>query len=149
MDALSLLKADHKKVKELFSQAESASENEQISLFEKIQEELEIHTHIEETILYPRLKEMEELKDLTLEAVEEHHQAKVLMRELSSLSDSSEKFEPKLKVLQEDIEHHVKEEEGKMFPKMKELLSTEELETIGAELEREKKNFKKSIAVSR
>lgn len=149
MDAISLLKADHDKVKELFSQVESASENEKKSLFEKIQEELEIHTHIEETILYPKLKEIEELTDLTLEAVEEHHQAKMLMREISALSDSSEKLEPKLKVLQEDIEHHIEEEEKEMFPKMQKIFSPEDLRYIGAELEHEKKTFKKSAAAGR
>lgn len=149
MDAISLLKADHEKVKELFSRTESASENEKLLLFQKIKEELEIHTHIEETILYPKLKEKEELIEITLEAVEEHHQAKVLLLEISNLSESSEKFEPKLKVLQEDIEHHVEEEEGEMFPKMQKLFSREDLETLGAELEREKKSFKKSAAVSR
>lgn len=149
MDAITLLKADHEKVKNLFSQTESASEKEMMSLFQKIKEELEIHTHIEETILYPKLKELKEMSDITLEAVEEHHQAKVLLREISSLSESSEKFEPKLKVLQEDIEHHVEEEEGEMFPKMQKLFSREDLETLGAELESEKRNFNKSAAVSR
>ena len=148
MDAIKLLKADHDKVKSLFNKAESASESEQLSLFKQIHEELEIHTHIEETILYPKLKEIEELKDITMEAVEEHHQAKILMREISTLSDDSNKFEPKLKVLQEDIEHHVKEEEEEMFPKMRNIFSSEDLEKLGAELEAEKKNFKKSAAVS-
>jgi iron-sulfur cluster repair protein YtfE (RIC family) len=149
MDAISLLKADHEKVKSLFNKTESASESEQLSLFKQIHEELEIHTHIEETILYPRLKEIEELKDITMEAVEEHHQAKVIMREISSLSDDSSKFEPKLKVLQEDIEHHVQEEEEEMFPKMQKIFSSEDLEALGAELEAEKKNFKKSAAANK
>lgn len=149
MDAISLLKADHEKVKALFNKAEDASESEKLSLFKQIHEELEIHTHIEETILYPKLKEIEELKDITLEGVEEHHQAKILMREISALSDDSSKLSPKLKVLQEDIEHHVKEEEEEMFPKMQKVFKVKELEDLGAELEAEKKNFKKSAAANR
>jgi iron-sulfur cluster repair protein YtfE (RIC family) len=148
MDAISLLKADHDKVKELFEKAENAGESRMASIFEQIKEELEIHTHIEETILYPRLKEIEELKDITLEAVEEHHQAKILLREISSLAEGSSKFEPKLKVLKEDIEHHVEEEENEMFPQMRKLIDAQELEKLGVEMEKEKGNYKKSIAVS-
>jgi iron-sulfur cluster repair protein YtfE (RIC family) len=149
MDAITLLKADHEKVNSLFKKAENAEGSELMELFGKIEEELQIHTHIEETILYPRLKQIEELKDLTLEAVEEHHQAKVLLREISALSDGSEKIEPKIKVLQEDIEHHVEEEESEMFPQMQQFLTAEDLETLGAELEAEKSNYKKSKSAAR
>lgn len=145
MNALDLLKEDHDRVDQLFQKVKATEEgDEHKKLFEKIKAELEAHTHIEETIFYPRLKEKEELKDITLEGIEEHHQAKMFLRELSNLTDDSEKFEPKLKVLIEDVEHHVMEEEGEMFPKVKENFSETELEELGKELEAEKKSFKKS-----
>lgn len=137
MNALELLKADHKTVKELFEKVE-ASENDkqQKKLFEQIKEELETHTHIEETVFYPAVTKIDELKDRVLESLEEHKQVKTLLREIDNLAEDSEKFEPKLKVLMENVEHHaVEEEEEQMFPKLRKLMSTEELEQLGQELE--------------
>ena len=144
MNAIELLKADHDKVDRLFQKVKATEESEHKALFEQIKEELEIHTHIEETIFYPKLKEEPELEDIVLEGIEEHHQAKMFLRELSSLAEDSEKFEPKLKVLMEDITHHVQEEEGEMFPKVEELFDEETLKELGAEMEEEKQSFKKS-----
>jgi hemerythrin superfamily protein len=113
-------------------------------LFKKIKAELDAHTHIEEKIFYPRLREEEELEDITLEGIEEHHQAKMFLRELANLSEDSEKFEPKLKVLMEDITHHVQEEEGDMFLKVQKVISEDELEELGKLMAEEKKNFQKT-----
>ena len=149
MNAIELLKADHKIVERLFQKVKATEEGEEHKeLFKKIKAELEVHTHIEEKIFYPRLKQEEELKDITLEGVEEHHQAKMFLRELSNLTDDSEKFEPKLKVLMEDITHHVQEEEGEMFPKVEEIFDAETLEELGKQMEAEKKNFEKSNAAN-
>lgn len=148
MNAIELLKADHDKVDLLFQKVEATEESEHKALFEKIKEELEIHTHIEETIFYPKIKEEPELEDIVLEGIEEHHQAKIFLRELAALSEDSEKFEPKLKVLMEDIKHHVQEEEGEMFPKVEEIFDEAVLEELGAEMEKEKQSFKKSYSAS-
>ena len=144
MNAIELLKSDHDKVDRLFQKVKATAESEHKALFEKIKEELEIHTHIEETIFYPKIKEEKELEDIVLEGIEEHHQAKIFLRELSALTDDSEKFEPKLKVLMEDVEHHVQEEEGQMFPKVEELFDQSVLQQLGKEMEKEKQSFKKS-----
>ena len=144
MNAIELLKSDHKKVDLLFQKVEATEESEHKALFEQIREELEIHTHIEETIFYPKMKEEPELEDIILEGIEEHHQAKIFLRELSSLTDDSEKFEPKLKVLMEDIKHHVQEEEGQMFPMIEKQFDASVLEQLGAQLAEEKQKFKKS-----
>ena len=146
MNAIELLKEDHNKVSRLFQKVKATEESEHKELFEQIREELEIHTHIEETIFYPKVKEEKELEDLVLEGIEEHHQAKIFLRELASLTEDSEKFEPKLKVLMEDIKHHVQEEEGEMFPKIEEIFDEATLEELGAEMEKEKQSFKKSYA---
>ena len=91
---------------------------------------------IEETIFYPAMEKHEELKDMVLEAIEEHKQVKTLLREMDDLVNDSEKFEPKLTVLKENVEHHAEEEEeGKMFPKVREIVERETLEKLGQELE--------------
>lgn len=148
MNAVELLKADHDTVSKLFQKVKATEEGEHKELFEKIKQELDAHTHIEEKIFYPRLREEDELEDITLEGIEEHHQAKMFLRELASLSEDSEKFEPKLKVLMEDITHHVQEEEGKMFPTVEKVINASELEELGKLMEEEKKNFQKSQGAS-
>ena len=135
-DALELLKQDHERVKELFEQAEAAEDDkEKRKIFKQIKKELETHTRIEETIFYPAMQEYEELKDMVLESIEEHKQVKKLLREIDKLGKTSDKFEPKLRVLQENVEHHAEEEEeGKMFPKIRELVDSAEFQELGVEL---------------
>ena len=140
MDALEILKQDHQKVKGLFKETEEAGEKKQKQVFERIKTELETHTHIEESVFYPAMQKHEELKDMVLESLEEHKQVKTLLREMDNLAADSEKFEPKLKVLKENVEHHAEEEEEeKMFPKVRELLNKAELEQLGQELEAAKR----------
>lgn len=137
MDALELLKEDHQKVKELFEQTEGTEDQkEKTKIFSEIQSELEIHAHIEETVFYPAMEKHEELKDMVLESIEEHRQIKTLLKEIDNLKSDSEKFEPKLAVLMENVEHHAEEEEeSKMFPKIREICSQGELDQLGNELE--------------
>ncbi len=144
MNAIELLKADHKKVADLFKQAEATEEGGKLQIFKQIKAELDVHTHIEETIFYPKLKEEgdKELVDIVLEGIEEHRQAKMFLQELDGLSEESEKFEPKLKVLQEDIEHHVEEEEDEMFPMVETQFDSSVLDELGAEMEAERASLK-------
>jgi hemerythrin superfamily protein len=137
MDALELLKTDHKTVKDLFKKVEaSKNDKQQKQLFEEIKMELETHTHIEETVFYPAVAKHDELKDMVLESLEEHKQVKTLLREMDNLTEDSEKFEPKLKVLMENVEHHAEEEEeAKMFPKVRKLMDAAALDQLGHELE--------------
>ncbi len=148
MNAIELLKQDHDTVDRLFQKVKATDKDEHKELFEKIKQELEVHTHIEETIFYPKIKEEKELEDIVLEGIEEHHQVKMFLRELSNLADDSEKFEPKLKVLMEDVTHHVQEEEGEMFPKIEKIFDESTLEDLGKQMEEEKKSFKKSQSAS-
>lgn len=135
MNALDLLKEDHQKVKKLFEQAEQDG-NQQKNVFNRIKKELETHTYIEETIFYPAMQQHEELKDMVLESIEEHKQVKTLLKEMENLVSDSEKFEPKLKVLMENVEHHAEEEEEqKMFPKVSKLVDKDTLEKLGRELQ--------------
>jgi len=148
MNALELLKADHEKVNDLFDEVKSTDESEHPALFEQIRSELEVHTHIEEAVFYPKMEEEgdEELADMVREGIEEHRQVKMFLNELAKLSEESDKFEAKLKVLMEDVEHHVEEEEGEMFPLIEDQFDEEILEQLGASLEAEKKSFKKELS---
>ncbi|HZS05233.1 MAG TPA: hemerythrin domain-containing protein [Blastocatellia bacterium] len=144
MNALELLRKDHQKVSELFKQVEATEDEKQHErLFKQIKTELETHTHIEEAVFYPAIQKEEELKDMVLEALEEHKQVKTLIREIERLSDGSERFDAKLKVMGENVEHHVEEEETEMFPKVRKFFSAEELDQMGQELEAAKKTFGK------
>jgi hypothetical protein len=149
MNIIELLKEDHRKVEELFAKVEATeSEKQHLQLFEKLKTELETHTQIEETLFYPALEEYEELKDMVLEAFEEHKQVKTLIREISALVEGSEKLDAKLKVMGENVEHHVGEEEDEMFPKVEELIEEQELERLGEEMLKLKKSLNQSSRAS-
>ena len=137
MDALELLKEDHQTVKELFEQAEAMKQGkDQKQIFGEIKRELETHARIEESIFYPAMQKHEELKEMVREALEEHKQVKSLLKEMENVADDSEKFESKLQMLMEDVEHHAEEEEErKMFPKVREIVDPATLDKLGQELE--------------
>lgn len=138
MDAFNLLKADHRKVEELFSELESARGQAKLRVFEEIKTELDLHTHIEEKIFYPALEKPKQTHDLTLEAYEEHDVVKKLLKELSQAKTATEEWEAKAKVLQENVEHHVEEEENELFPKAESALGEEKIEALGEQMEAEK-----------
>src|ERR1041384_525829 len=151
MDALSLLKEDHEKGAGLFEQLEPTTERAvktREDLFTKLKQELDVHAHIEETIFYPVLKQEAETRDITLEGLEEHHVIKLLLKELAGMQVDSEQWTAKLKVLQENVEHHVEEEESEMFKGAREVLSREQLEHLGARMAAEKKEQKAAAAAS-
>ena len=146
MNAIELLKEDHDKVDALFELIKADEEADHTDTFEQIKAELDVHTHIEETIFYPMLIEDgdEELKKIVEEGIEEHRQAKMFLRELAALAADSDKFEPKIKVLMEDVEHHVQEEEGEMFPMVEEQFDEATLQQLGKRMEEEKNSFGRS-----
>lgn len=113
--------------------------------YKKIQFELDAHAYIEETIFYPYLLEHgdEELQKIVREGIEEHRQVKLFLAELDELSGDNERFKAKLKVLMEDVEHHVEEEEDEMFPLVENQISRETLEKLGVQMEKEKARFQK------
>lgn len=143
-NAVALLKQDHETIKKLFHQAEStnhgtADQDKKRAIFDKIKKGLTVHATIEEEIFYPAVKRAraEEVKDEVREAYEEHKQIKRMLADLSNVSPADETYDMKLKVLKEDVEHHVKEEEGEMFPDAKKYLG-KRLETLGARLKTRK-----------
>lgn len=146
MDAIALLKADHKTVADLFEQVEKTSPSKHPAIFTKIKAELDAHAHIEEVIFYPKLKAegSKELVDIVLEGIEEHHQIKMFLAELDALAGKEEEFEPKLKVLIEDTEHHVKEEENEMFKLVRKEFDKKVLEDLCVQMVAEKEKFQNS-----
>jgi len=138
MDAFELLKTDHRKVAELFDLLETASGKRKLDVFKRIKNELELHTHIEETIFYPALERPEETHDLTLEAYEEHKVVKTLLSELSAAKSADDEWQAQAKVLRENVEHHVEEEENELFDKADDALSDEQIEALGDRMAAEK-----------
>lgn len=138
MDAFQLLKADHQKVAQLFDQLESASGKAKLQVFEQIRTELELHTLIEEMYFYPALEKPKQTHELTLEAYEEHNVVKNLLQELSGTRNPNDEWEAQAKVLRENVEHHVEEEENELFPKAEQVLSEDEVEELGDRMAAEK-----------
>jgi hemerythrin superfamily protein len=120
-DAIAMLTADHKRVKTLFSEfdklKEEGSDEEKSAIVEQICNEMKIHAQLEEEIFYPAVREAIDDSDLMDEAIVEHAGAKELITQLEEASPEDDLYDAKVTVLGEQIDHHVKEEEGDMFPK--------------------------------
>lgn len=148
MDAIQLLKEDHDKVKKLFKEYKPLGEKalaKKQNLANQILFELEIHAEIEEEIFYPRVNETtkdEKIRKLIYESFEEHKIVKTLVSELKERRDIDEVFEAKMKVLQENVEHHIKEEQSDLFPGAKKALK-QEIKELGTEMEARKEELKK------
>ena len=148
-NAISLLKADHKKVKGMLEELEKTTERaakKRTKLLGQIEKELKVHTQIEEEIFYPAFKEAVEKKEdreMFFEAVEEHHVVKGVLPEIAGTDPSSEVFGAKAKVLKELVTHHAKEEEKEMFPAAKKALSSEELDELGERMQARKTELMK------
>ena len=131
-DAIAMLTADHKKVKKLFADfdklKEKGSDEDKSAIVDQICDELKIHTELEEEIFYPAVRKAIDDSDLMDEALVEHAGAKDLIAQLEDASPDDDLYDAKVTVLGEQINHHVKEEEGDMFPKaMKAKVDTEAL----------------------
>ena len=136
MKATDLLKKQHREVKGLFKKMESA-DNPRMrrQLMNEIARSLEGHTLIEEEIFYPAVRGLEtgKAETMVLEAYEEHHVVKLVLAELPQVNPEDERFEAKMTVLAELIEHHVEEEEKEMF-KVAQKLGKEELRELGEQM---------------
>ncbi|HEY6189944.1 MAG TPA: hemerythrin domain-containing protein [Pyrinomonadaceae bacterium] len=151
MNAFELLKQDHEKVSGIFEKLEPTTERgvkTRTELFAQLKQELEIHARVEEEIFYPAIKNARETRDITLEAYEEHHVVKQLLDELEELPVDDETWGAKLKVLQENVEHHVEEEETEMFSSAREVLSKDEIEELGTRMEAAKQEQKRAAGAS-
>ncbi len=140
MNAIELLKQQHREVDELFEEFEQAGDGavktrQQLCL--QIADALAVHSSIEEEIFYPEAKEAtEQVEDLLRESVEEHLSVKRLLAEILESDIEDEQMESRISVLKEQVQHHVEEEEKELFPKVKKACSKEQLEEMGGRMER-------------
>ncbi|MCA1692969.1 MAG: hemerythrin domain-containing protein [Acidimicrobiales bacterium] len=143
MDAITLLKQDHKTVEGLFKKFEKAGDNAYVTkrkLAEEIIEELSVHASIEEQVFYPAIrKAVPDTEDTVLESLEEHHIVKWVASELDSMEPDHERFTAKMTVLIENVRHHVEEEETELFPEVRKNMGRKVLGEIGQQMEEAKK----------
>ncbi|MEO3812065.1 hemerythrin domain-containing protein [Sphaerisporangium sp. B11E5] len=142
MDAIVLLKDDHKTVEKLFKEFEKAGEKayaEKRRIVEKVIEELTTHAYIEEQIFYPAAREsVPDTESHVLESVEEHHVVVWMLSELKGLDPQDERYDAKMTVLMENVRHHVEEEEQEWFPQVREAMGRKRLQELGEQMEKAK-----------
>jgi hemerythrin-like domain-containing protein len=141
MDAITLLKDDHDAVKGLLEKIDATTERgvkTREELFTRIQRDLEVHEAIEEEIFYPALKEHPKAKDLVLEAYEEHNVVDMVMEEIREVPYDDETWGAKFTVMKENLEHHIEEEEGEMFPQARQVFERHELVELGERMQSRK-----------
>ncbi len=137
MNAIDLLEQQHREVEELFEEFDEAGERAEKTrdrLCREISDQLAIHAEIEEKLFYPESKQPN-TEDLLRESVEEHLSMKRIVADLIESGPSDEQFDAKMQVLKEQVEHHVREEEKELFPKVRKDLSKEELEDLGERMQ--------------
>jgi len=149
-DAIVLLKDDHKEIRKIFREFQNAGENatkKKGDLVGRIIELLTVHTYIENEVMYPEVRRLvPDLEDDILESYEEHHVADVLVMELAALKPDAERFDAKTTVLIENVTHHIEEEEGEWFPKVRAALGRKQLAELGEKLLAAKKKAPRSPA---
>ena len=148
-DAVSLLEADHKEVKTLFKAYQKlvdadATDDEKQAVAEEICNALTVHATIEEELLYPAARDVLKEDDLVDEATVEHASAKDLIAQIQGMDPSDSLYDAKVKVLGEYIDHHVKEEENEMFPKLRK--SELDLAALGTDLQARKDELMSELA---
>ena len=140
-DAVKLLERDHRRFEKLLEEGEETTaraSKRRRSVLHTLAAEIAAHERKEEKVLYPALKTHPEAKDIVLESFQEHHVADVIVAELQRLDVSNEQWGAKFKVLKENIEHHIQEEEGPMWRTARGVLSQDELRQLGARMARMK-----------
>lgn len=143
MDAIEVLLHDHREIRQYIEQFRSADDDEaKQEAFEKLVDELDHHTAMEEEVFYPRVMEkVPSTEDEVREGIEEHHAARVMIDEAQAIGPDDEQWEAKATVVCESVEHHVDEEESDLFPKVRGGLDVGELGMLAADLQAFKARF--------
>ena len=135
MNAIEMLEGQHREVDDLFAQLDETEDDDECEqLFTQLADKLAIHAKIEETHFYPAVK-ASRTEDILMESLEEHLGIKRILADMVEMDADDEHFEAKLKVLQEQVEHHVEEEEDDLFPKVKKILSEDQLVAVAQEMQ--------------
>jgi hemerythrin-like domain-containing protein len=148
MNALTLLKEDHDRIKPLLAELKETTDRAEKTrgdLFSRIKAELTVHEIIEEEIFYPTLRDHPKAREIVLEGYEEHDVVDRLMSELDGMDATDERFGPKAKVMAENVEHHIEEEEGEMFKAARQVFDRDELEELGERMSLRKKSAKEEL----
>jgi hemerythrin-like domain-containing protein len=136
-DGIDLLEQEHRRFEELLKEGEETTERAKKSrraVLKTLTSSLNAHELMEESVLYPALHSHAEARDAVLEGFEEHHVADLIVKELQDVAEDDEQWGAKFKVLKENIEHHIKEEENVMFPMARGLFSREELQELAVRM---------------
>lgn len=143
MDAITLLKQDHKTIEGLFKKFEQAgprADKTRRNVADKIVKELSVHAVIEEQVFYPAVREVvPDVEDTVLESLEEHHVVKWVASEVEGMPADAERFKAKVTVLIENVRHHIEEEEQELFPEVREAMTRSQLNELGEALKAAKK----------
>jgi iron-sulfur cluster repair protein YtfE (RIC family) len=140
MEGLNLLKQDHRKVEKIIEEllnTTARSVAKRRELLQVLKSELQLHEKVEEELFYPKLERGKD-KEMILEAYEEHHLVDNILAELEETAPNDEHFKAKLTVLQENLKHHIKEEETEIFPEARRKLGEKKLEQLGEEISKMK-----------
>jgi len=140
MDALDLIKQDHKRLRKLLEETLEADSAEREQRLDHLRTELVAHERMEEEVLYPRLRDEKKTHEPVLEGYEEHHVADVLLDELLDVPPQTDLWKAKVKVLKENVEHHMDEEEDELFKGARASLDREELNRLGERMEQIKRS---------
>jgi hemerythrin-like domain-containing protein len=141
------LKQDHQQLKGILGELKESKESplkKREELFQKLREELVPHMKAEEKTFYQPLMAKKEAREDTMEAMEEHHVAEVVLKELEKMQ-KGEEWGAKMSVFKELVEHHIEEEEGKMFKSAEKALGHDEIQNITKKFEQEKQKIKKNM----
>jgi len=136
-DAIQILEREHRRFEDLLKQGEETTDRAKKTrreLLATLGAELNAHELMEERVLYPALQSHPEARDIVLEGFAEHHVADLLMGELREVATDDEQWGAKFKVLKENIEHHIQEEEGEMFRTARVVFSREEMQELAAKM---------------
>ncbi|HEU5259370.1 MAG TPA: hemerythrin domain-containing protein [Vicinamibacterales bacterium] len=144
MDALELIKRDHKRLRKLLEETLEAEGAEREERLDHLRTELVAHERMEEEVLYPRLRDEKKTHEPVLEGYEEHHVADVILDELLDVPPETDLWKAKVKVLKENVEHHMDEEEDELFKGARAALDREELNRLGERMEQIKRSAEDS-----
>ena len=149
MDAIALLKADHARFRDLLERLKQteAGDAKRVTIFNDLKARLIAHETIEEEILYPSMQEFAQAAEIVAHSYEEHHVVDLLLDELTTLSFTDPAWGAKAHVLEENLVHHLKDEESDLFPKVKRLLDADALTDLGVLMDERRDEVMASAAV--
>jgi hemerythrin-like domain-containing protein len=150
MDAITLLKQDHTKVRGLLSTLAATTERameKRKQLLKEIETEIKMHSKLEEELFYPAYKEAvsKANEHIYHESLEEHHLVDIVLLEFKVTTAGSESFGAKAKVLKDLIEHHAEEEETEMFPKARKAMGAEHLRRLGEQMQERRQSLQSTM----